>query len=131
MDSIKQVSRPPVTRRRFAIGSLGAAMGLSGCFETGSGPDLYVANHTGSPVTVTVRIRRQRDGMTVLDDQTSIETEGNREYRDTVPEDESVEVSVIVERGVTGSYTWTRSSDAQTLFIAIRENSVNFSPATQ
>lgn len=131
MDSIKQVSRPPVTRRRFALGSIGAAMGLSGCFGGGSGPDLYIGNNTESPVTLTVRIRRQRDGTTVLDERTSIEAQGEKEYRDTVPEDQSLGVSVTVVGGVTESYTWTKSSDAHTLFVSIRENAIDFQPAVE
>lgn len=116
----------PITRRRFALGSAGLAMGLSGCSGGRGKIDLFISNRSGSSVTATVRIRRSGDGATILEERTSIDDQANKTYRDTVPEDEPVDVSVIVDGGVAGSHTWTKPSDAYTLFIDIRENSIDF-----
>lgn len=119
------------SRRAVIASAAGLLVGMGGCSETGTGPDLHVSNRTEDDIVLTLRVRRLGNDQTLLEERASIEAQGKKEYQDPIAEDGTFDISVTVDDDYAGSHTWDKPSEAHTLFIFIERATIEFQPAVE
>lgn len=123
-----------VERRRAVSSASLAAVGLSGCFGVGMGDgttDISISNETAEERTATIRVTKRSEGTQLLDETFVIGANAKREH-DEVVSGVRVNVHPDVENGPEDAFEGSDGdSDAQSLFIGITTDSIEFTPAVE
>lgn len=111
------------TRRAVLASGVAAALGSAGagCMSA-SVPDVTVANATGTPLEVTVRV----EGIKTTERTVTVKPDDPVKYPTILPDNAAATLEVEAENGVSDSYNTSGIGKSHGIYVTVRTDEIQF-----